>query len=50
MVIATTTLSVGVNVVLPFGVVFLHCTKGKMTARLRDLLQGIVRVGRTTDR
>ena len=49
VVIATTTLCVGVNVLLPFGVVFLHCGRGQNTAKLRELLQAIVRVGRNAD-
>jgi len=48
-VIATSTLSVGVNVRIHFAHCFLYTYPGEDAARLRELLQGIVRVGRDAD-
>ena len=48
-VIATSTLSVGVNVRIHFACGFLYTYPGEDAARLRELLQGIVRVGRDAD-
>ena len=48
-VIATSTLSVGVNVRIHFARSFLYTFPGEDAARLRELLQGIVRVGRDAD-
>ena len=49
VVIATSTLSVGVNVRIHFARSFLYTYPGEKFARLRELLQGIVRVGRDAD-
>ena len=49
VVIATSTLSVGVNVRIHFARSFLYTYPGEDAARLRELLQGIVRVGRDAD-
>ena len=48
-VIATSTLSVGVNVRIHFARSFLYTFPGEEASRLRELLQGIVRVGRDAD-
>ena len=48
-VIATSTLSVGVNVRIHFACGFLYTYPGEDAARLRELFQGIVRVGRDAD-
>ena len=49
VVIATSTLSVGVNVRIHFARSFLYTFPGEKASRLRELLQGIVRVGRDAD-
>ena len=48
-VIATSTLSVGVNVRIHFARSFLYTFPGEEASRLRELFQGIVRVGRDAD-
>jgi hypothetical protein len=49
VVIATSTMSVGVNVRSHFACSFLYTFPGEDAARLRELFQGIVRVGRDAD-
>ena len=45
-VVATSTLSVGVNVRVHFACCFLYTTASAYTGKLRELFQGVVRVGR----
>ena len=49
VVIATSTLSVGVNVRVHFACCFLYTMATAHAGKLRELFQGIVRVGRDTD-
>ena len=46
VVIATTTMTVAVNVRMHFSVAFLWCRRAEQAGRLRELLQALVRVGR----
>jgi hypothetical protein len=49
VIIATTTMTVAVNVRIHFSVVFLRCTKGDGVGKLRELAQAVVRAGRDED-
>eukprot|EP00966_Prymnesium_polylepis_P329445 7385142-Prymnesium_polylepis.1 len=49
VVIATTTMTVAVNVQIHFSVVFLWCRRAEQAGRLRESLQEVVRVGRDDD-
>ena len=49
VVIASTTMTVAVNVRIHFSAVFLWCRRAEQAGRLRELFQAIVRVGRDED-